>query len=186
MATSRKLMAKVLLLTCGASAVLYAQPGRPQTQAQDERSREARPAPAEPPREEWSVTEHTIQIGGQKIPHKARARNTLLKKDAGEPDGLVDFVAYNPSRVKDQKARPLSFLYNGGPGSASMWLHMGAFGPRRIWTVDGEFTPPAPYKLVDNAESLLDKTDLVFIDAMGTGYSRAAGKATERDFYGVD
>jgi carboxypeptidase C (cathepsin A) len=67
-----------------------------------------------------------------------------------------------------------------------MWLHMGAFGPRRIWTVDGEFTPPAPYKLVDNAESLLDKTDLVFIDAMGTGYSRAAGKATERDFYGVD
>jgi len=67
-----------------------------------------------------------------------------------------------------------------------MWLHMGAFGPRRVWTVNGEFTPPAPYRLVDNPESLLDKTDLVFIDAMGTGYSRIVGKATDRDFYGVD
>jgi carboxypeptidase C (cathepsin A) len=67
-----------------------------------------------------------------------------------------------------------------------MWLHLGAFGPRRAATVNGEFTPPAPYKLVDNTESLLDKTDLVFIDAMGTGYSRAAGKAKEKDFYGVD
>jgi carboxypeptidase C (cathepsin A) len=186
MTNSLKLMAKVLLLACMASAVLYAQPGRPQTQAQDDRSREPRPAPAEPPREEWSVTDHTIQIGGQTIPYKASAGTMLLKNDAGEPTGLLYSVAYTRSDVKDSSARPISFLYNGGPGSASMWLHMGAFGPRRIWTVDGEFTPPAPYKLVDNAESLLDKTDLVFIDAMGTGYSRAAGKATERDFYGVD
>jgi carboxypeptidase C (cathepsin A) len=197
MTNSLKLTAKALLLAWGASAVLYAQPGRAQTQsqddrsrearpAQDDRSREARPAPAEPPREEWSVTDHTIQIGGQTIPYKASAGTTLLKNDAGEPIGLLYSVAYTRSDVKDPGARPISFLYNGGPGSASMWLHMGAFGPRRIWTVDGEFTPPAPYKLVDNAESLLDKTDLVFIDAMGTGYSRAAGKATERDFYGVD
>jgi carboxypeptidase C (cathepsin A) len=186
MTNSLKLMAKVLLLACMASAVMYAQPGRPQTQAQDDRSRETRPAPAEPPREEWSVTDHTVQIGGQTIPYKASAGTMLLKNDAGEPTGLLYSVAYTRSDVKDPSARPISFLYNGGPGSASMWLHMGAFGPRRIWTVDGEFTPPAPYKLVDNAESLLDKTDLVFIDAMGTGYSRAAGKATERDFYGVD
>jgi carboxypeptidase C (cathepsin A) len=186
MTNSLKLMAMVLLLACGAYLPLYAQPGRPQTQAQDDRQREARPAPAETPREEWSVTDHTIQIGGQTIPYKASAGTTLLKNDAGEPIGLLYSVAYTRSDVKDMSARPISFLYNGGPGSASMWLHMGAFGPRRIWTVDGEFTPPAPYKLVDNAESLLDKTDLVFIDAMGTGYSHAAGKATERDFYGVD
>src|SRR5262249_26574517 len=179
MANSLKLMAKVLLLTCGACAVLYAQPGRPQTQAQDDRSREGRPAPAEPPREEWSVTEHTIQIGGPKSPYKGRAGRTPRQTHPGEPIGLLYAVAYTGSDVKAPSARPVSFLYNGGPGSASMWLHMGAFGPRRIWTVDGEFTPPAPYKLVDNAESLLDKTDLVFIDAMGTGYSRAAGKATE-------
>jgi carboxypeptidase C (cathepsin A) len=186
MTHSLKLMARVLLLACWASVVLYAQPGRPQTQAQDDRAREARPAPAEQPREEWQVTDHTIQIGGQTIPYKASAGTTLLKNDAGEPTGLLYSVAYTRSDVKDTESRPISFLYNGGPGSASMWLHMGAFGPRRIWTVDGEFTPPAPYKIVDNAESLLDKTDLVFIDAMGTGYSHAAGKATEREFYGVD
>ncbi|MBO0862554.1 MAG: peptidase S10 [Chloracidobacterium sp.] len=186
MKISLKHIAKVLALTCWASMALYAQPGRQQAQAQDDRQREARPAPAETPKEEWSVTDHTIQIGGQSIPYKASAGTTLLKNDAGEPIGLLYSVAYTRSDVKDLSARPISFLYNGGPGSASMWLHMGAFGPRRIWTVDGEFTPPAPYKLVDNTESLLDKTDLVFIDAMGTGYSRAAGKATERDFYGVD
>ena len=67
-----------------------------------------------------------------------------------------------------------------------MWLHMGAFGPRRVETVDGEFTPPAPYRLVDNAETLLDKTDLVFIDAMGTGYSQSTGKGKTSDFYGID
>jgi carboxypeptidase C (cathepsin A) len=168
------------------SGGLQAQPGRQQTQAQEGGSREARPAQTETPREEWSVTEHTIQIGGQTIPYKASAGTTLLKNAAGEPTGLLYSVAYTRSDVKDPSSRPVSFLYNGGPGSATMWLHMGAFGPRRIWTVDGEFTPPAPYKLVDNAESLLDKTDLVFIDAMGTGYSRLAGKSTERDFYGVD
>jgi carboxypeptidase C (cathepsin A) len=138
------------------------------------------------PKEEWSVTERSVRIGGQTIPYKASAGTTLLKNDAGEPTGLLYTVAYTRTDVTDLSKRPIAFLYNGGPGSSTMWLHMGAFGPRRIATVNGEFTPPAPYRLVDNSESLLDKTDLVFIDAMGTGYSRAAGKATERDFYGVD
>src|ERR1017187_5316749 len=136
--------------------------------------------------EQWSVTQHSIRIGAQTIPYKASAGTTLLKNDKGEPTGLLYSVAYTRSDVTDPSTRPVSFLYNGGPGSATMWLHMGAFGPRRVSTVNGEFTPPAPYKLVDNTESLLDKTDLVFIDAMGTGYSRAAGKAQEKDFYGVD
>jgi carboxypeptidase C (cathepsin A) len=142
--------------------------------------------PGGTPKEEWSVTDHTIRLGGQVIPYKASAGTTLLTNDAGEPTGLLYSVAYTRSDVRDLATRPVAFLYNGGPGSASMWLHMGAFGPRRAATVNGEFTPPAPYRLVDNTESLLDKTDLVFIDAMGTGYSRAAGKAQERDFYGVD
>jgi carboxypeptidase C (cathepsin A) len=143
------------------------------------------PAPA-PAREDWSVTDHTITLGGQAIPYKASAGTTLLSDDKGEPTGLLYSVAYTRSDVKDVTQRPIAFLYNGGPGSATMWLHMGAFGPRRVLTVNGEFTPPAPYRLVDNTESLLDKTDLVFIDAMGTGYSRAAGKAQEREFYGID
>lgn len=137
-------------------------------------------------KEESSVTEHSIRIGGQNIPYKATASTTLLKNDKGEDTGLLYSVAYTRSDVKDLSTRPVSFLYNGGPGSATMWLHMGAFGPRRVWTVDGSFTPPAPYKLVDNGESLLDKTDLVFIDAMGTGYSHAVCKVQDKDFYGID
>ena len=137
-------------------------------------------------KEESSVTDHTIKIGGQTIPYKATASTTLLKNDKGESTGLLYSAAYTRSDVKDLTTRPVSFLYNGGPGSASMWLHMGAFGPRRAYTVDGTFTPPAPYKLVDNTESLLDKTDLVFIDAMGTGYSHTVCKALEKDFYGID
>jgi carboxypeptidase C (cathepsin A) len=125
-------------------------------------------------------------VGGKVIPYKATAGTTLLKDEKGEPVGLLYAVAYTRSDVTDAGKRPLAFFYNGGPGSASMWLHMGAFGPRRAATVDGQFTPPAPYRLVDNTESLIDKTDMVFIDAMGTGYSRAVGKAAEKDFYGVD
>ncbi|MGC1366070.1 MAG: hypothetical protein WA829_10265 [Candidatus Acidiferrum sp.] len=137
-------------------------------------------------KEEVSVTDHTIRIGGQTISYKATASTTLLKNEKGDATGLMYSVAYTRSDVKDLTTRPVSFLYNGGPGSATMWLHMGAFGPRRVWTVDGTFTPPAPYKLVDNTETLLDKTDLVFIDAMGTGYSHAVCKTEPKDFYGID
>jgi carboxypeptidase C (cathepsin A) len=138
------------------------------------------------PTEEWSRTTHTITIGGKPIPYRSSAGTTLLTNDAGDPTGLLYSVAYTRTDVTDPSTRPVAFLYNGGPGSATMWLHMGAFGPRRVATTNGGFTPPAPYSLVDNTESLLDKTDLVFIDAMGTGYSRAAGKGEEKDFYGVD
>jgi carboxypeptidase C (cathepsin A) len=137
-------------------------------------------------KEESSMTEHSIKIGSQTIPYKATASTTLLKNEKGESTGLMYSAAYTRSDVKDLATRPVSFLYNGGPGSATMWLHMGAFGPRRVFTIDGTFTPPAPYKLVDNPESLLDKTDLVFIDAMGTGYSHAVCKAENKDFYGID
>jgi carboxypeptidase C (cathepsin A) len=82
--------------------------------------------------------------------------------------------------------RPITFLYNGGPGSSTVWLHMGAFGPKRVVTADDTHTPAAPYKLIDNDESLLDASDLVFIDAPGTGFSRIAGKDKEKAFYGVD
>jgi carboxypeptidase C (cathepsin A) len=137
-------------------------------------------------KEESSVTEHTIRLDGQVIPYKATAGTIQIKNAAGEPIGLMYAVAYTRSDVKDVSSRPISFFYNGGPGSATMWLHMGAFGPRRVATPDGVFTPPAPYKLVDNTESLLDKTDMVFIDAMGTGYSHVVGKGKPSDFNGID
>lgn len=134
-----------------------------------------------------SVTEHSIRLDGETIPYTATAGFILLKNDKGEPTGLMYSVAYTRSDVKDLTRRPVSFLYNGGPGSATLWLHMGAFGPRRIVTTSApNFTPPAPFRLVDNTESLLDKTDLVFIDAMGTGYSHAVCKGKPQDFYGID
>jgi carboxypeptidase C (cathepsin A) len=174
--------------------VCFCTPGPVWAQQQERPEREARPQEAKPAegcspadtKEESSVTEHSIHIGGETIPYTATAGLTQLKDDKGEPTGLMYAVSYARSDVKDLSRRPVSFLYNGGPGSATMWLHMGAFGPRRVSTVNAQFTPPAPYKLVDNTESLLDKTDLVFIDAMGTGYSHAVCKAQNKDFYGID
>jgi len=100
------------------------------------------------------------------------------------------YVAYfKDSGGKDtggKGSRPVTFIFNGGPGSASFWLHMGAFGPRRIVTSTDAHTPAAPYALINNASSLLDASDLVFIDAPGTGFSRIAGKDKEKAFYGVD
>jgi carboxypeptidase C (cathepsin A) len=105
--------------------------------------------------------------------------------EAGNPtaEASMFYVAYFKNGGGD---RPVTFLYNGGPGSATVWLHMGAFGPRRIVTSTDSHTPAAPYSLVNNAFSLLDASDLVFIDAPGTGFSRIAGKDKEKDFFGVD
>ncbi|HUC52687.1 MAG TPA: hypothetical protein VMR90_01490 [Candidatus Cybelea sp.] len=146
----------------------------------------AEAAPAAPPKEESSVTEHSIKIAGQTIPYKATAATILLKNEKDEPAALIYFTAYTRSDVKDPSQRPVSFVYNGGPGSASVWLHMGSFSPRRVVTVNAEATPPAPYKLIENQYCLLDKTDLVFVDPVGTGFSHAAGKAQDKDFWGVD
>jgi carboxypeptidase C (cathepsin A) len=144
-------------------------------------------APADAtPKEESSVTEHTIQIGGQTISYKATASTTLLKNDKDEPIALMYSTAYVRNDVKDESQRPIAFIYNGGPGSASVWLHMGAFGPRRVVTENAAPTGPGPYQIVDNADSLLDKTDMVFTDPIGTGFSHVVGKGENKDFWGVD
>lgn len=103
----------------------------------------------------------------------------------GPAEASMFYVAYIKSDEKGT-SRPVTFLYNGGPGSSTVWLHMGAFGPRRVVTSDDSHTPAAPYPLVNNDFSLLDASDLVFIDAPGTGFSRIAGKDREKAFYGVD
>jgi carboxypeptidase C (cathepsin A) len=150
-----------------------------------EKDKPAEPAPA-PPKEESSVTDHTVKIGAQTISYKATAATILLKNEKEEPTALIYYTAYTRSDAKDMAQRPIAFVYNGGPGSASVWLHMGAFGPKRVVTANAEPTPPPPYKVADNAGSLLDKTDLVFIDPVGTGFSHAVGKAENKDFWGVD
>ncbi|MGN6514260.1 MAG: S10 family peptidase [Rhizomicrobium sp.] len=119
----------------------------------------------------------TAQNGGKKNPDS--------KKDESSPEASMFFVYYAKKGADPQK-RPITFIYNGGPGSATVWLHMGAWGPKRIVTADDTHNPAAPYKLVDNAYTLLDASDLVFIDAPGAGFSRIAGKDKEKAFYGVD
>ncbi|HEX5461122.1 MAG TPA: hypothetical protein VFX20_14250 [Steroidobacteraceae bacterium] len=104
---------------------------------------------------------------------------------AGPPVASMFYVAYFKQGV-DPRTRPITFLYNGGPGSSTIWLHMGAFGPVRVITSNDTHTPAAPYRTVDNSYSLLDASDLVFIDAPGTGFSRIEGKNKEKAFWGVD
>jgi carboxypeptidase C (cathepsin A) len=145
-----------------------------------------KPSPEPAPKEQSSVTEHTIRIGGQTIPYKATAATMSLKDDKGETNASLFYIAYTRSDVDDPGKRPIAFIYNGGPGSSSVWLHMGAFGPRRVLTTDAAATPPSPYRLTDNQNCLLDATDLVFLDPVGTGFSHAVGKAIDKDFWGVD
>ena len=138
------------------------------------------------PKEDSSVTDHAIRIGGALVSYRARAATMLLTDDKDEPIGALYYTAYTRSDAKDLSRRPIAFVYNGGPGSSSAWLHMGAFGPRRVVTTDAGPTPPPPYQVVDNANSLLDVADLVFIDPIGTGFSKPAGKGAGKDFWGVD
>jgi carboxypeptidase C (cathepsin A) len=107
------------------------------------------------------------------------------EKPDAPPTARMFYVAYFKKDVPPE-SRPVMFIYNGGPGSATMWLHMGSFGPRRVITADDQHTSPAPYQVVDNAYSLLDVADLVFIDAPGTGFGRLYGKDKEKAFWGVD
>jgi carboxypeptidase C (cathepsin A) len=167
--------------------------------------------PAPPPPD--STTENTVTVGGQKIAYKAIAGTITVgysdtfdamlgldgkllpdsgmnPLDAAKPEewpatARMFYTAYFKKDVPPG-TRPVMFLYNGGPGSATMWLHMGSFGPRRVVTPDTEHQSAAPYTMVDNQYSLLDVTDLVFIDAPGTGFSRILGKDKEKAFWGVD
>jgi carboxypeptidase C (cathepsin A) len=168
-------------------------------------------AAALPPTEPDSTTEGSVTVEGQAIAYQAVAGTlTVGSTDAQDatigPDGkiLPDAGVDLPPKIEDQPAtarifyvayfkknataeqRPVTFLYNGGPGSSSMWLHMGSFGPRRVVTTDTQHDPAAPYNLVSNDFSLLDASDLVFIDAPGTGFSRIFGKDKEKAFYGTD
>ncbi len=176
-----------LLFAFGQAAPITAQTAPQETKPDASKPDESKPAAdAETPKEESSVTDHTIQIGGETIPYKATASTIMLKDEKGDPTALIYSTAYTRSDVKDLSQRPVAFIYNGGPGSASIWLHMGAFGPKRVVTENAAATPPAPYKVEDNADCLLDKADLVFIDPVGTGFSHAVGKSQDKDFWGVD
>ena len=132
-----------------------------------------------------SITRHSGTFNGQKISYTATAGETYLKDKDGKPVAAIVSTAYVKDGPRDPN-RPVTFLWNGGPGSGSVWLHMGAFGPKRVVIPsDARDDGAPPYPIVDNGYSLLDVTDIVFIDPVGTGFSRTIGKGEGKDFWGV-
>ena len=148
------------------------------------RERKRREGDARSP-EKSSVTHHELAMGGKSLKYTATAGTLLIRDEEDKPYGSMFYVAYTLDGA-DAGSRPVSFLYNGGPGAATLWLHMGSFSPVRIETDSPSPTAGPPFKLVPNQYSLLDRTDLVFVDAPLTGYSRAVGKGQKKDFTGVD
>ena len=140
----------------------------------------------EEPQAESVTTQHSVRIDGRTIRYSATAGLALIYNDEEEAIGQYGYTAYFKDDVPDPSKRPILFAYNGGPGSASIWLHMGILGPRRIPVVDTEVTGPAPFGAVNNEFSILDVADLVMMDPVGTGYAVPAGKGTGEDFWGVD
>jgi carboxypeptidase C (cathepsin A) len=163
------------------------QPGmRPLMQQQPEgRNAQMPPRELPPPVEKSSVTHHSAKIGGEEINYTATAATYVIKADDGTPKATFFFVAYTKDGVSDIATRPIAFVYNGGPGSASLFTHMG-MGPELVVLTPDGHGMPAPYRITDNEDSFLDATDLVFIDAVSTGYSRPAPGQNPAQFYGVE
>ena len=133
-----------------------------------------------------SRTEHEVRINGRNLEYLAIAGDTLIKGKDGKARAQIFSTSYFKQDVRDKSQRPISFIFNGGPGSSSVWLHMGVFGPKWVkLPSNGENPGAAPYQLSDNPNSLLDVTDLVFIDPVGTGYSKPVGEADGKAFWGV-
>ncbi|MBU2979979.1 peptidase S10 [Alteromonas sp. C1M14] len=142
------------------------------------------------------VTQHHIKLNGKTFKYSATTGNMIIKDDDNKPSASVFYVAYTKPADKNE-TRPVTFVFNGGPGSSSLWLHMGSFGPKRVKTTNAAPTPTAPYTLLDNQYTLLDSTDLVFIDAFDTGLTRALSEESNdkqkskganpgQKFWGVD
>ena len=152
------------------------------------------------PKDNLVVTQHTVRIGGKEIKYTVTAGTMILKEETSDrekesegekPRAQVFFVAYTKDGTGSKAAetasalhkRPLTFSFNGGPGSASVWLHLGVLAPRRVVLTDEGELPPPPFKLTDNQYSLLDETDLVFIDPVSTGYSRAVDGQKPKEWH---
>lgn len=177
----RKLAAFLLFFAlCAPLAPAWAAPPRAQSQAA------ATPPPdvsdGETPD---AVTQHTVTIDGQPYAYTARAGTITLRNDKEVPTARVFYTAYTLDG-SDPGSRPVTFLYNGGPGSSTMWLRMGSFGPVRVLAANAAATGPPPYRITNNSYSLLDKSDLVFIDMPDSGFGRITGAGTPKTFFGVD
>jgi carboxypeptidase C (cathepsin A) len=148
-----------------------------------DKGKDAEAQKAEPPP---VVTHHQTRLGGKLLKYTVTTGLMPLKNEAGETEANVFFMAYVADRPGGPGQRPLMFSFNGGPGSSSVWLHLGALGPKRVKMLADGGMPSPPYELVDNEASWLDLTDLVFIDPVGTGYSRPAKPELGKKYWGVE
>lgn len=163
---------------------------------ESDKDKERKPERSELPVDQLVVTRHAVEIDGKTIPYTVTCGTIVLKEESikkGEQEGEFEgekpraqifFIAYTRDEVKDHSTRPLTFSFNGGPGSSSVWMHLGLLGPRRVEMGDVDQLSPPPYRLADNAWSLLDVTDLVFIDPVSTGFSRAVSGEKPKQFHG--
>ena len=138
------------------------------------------------PKAESSITQHHFTAGGKSFDYTATAGTLILRDDDDKPIASMGYVAYTKAGVKDAGTRPLMFAFNGGPGSSSLWLHMGVLGPRRVVVSDPTPTPAAPFHTAENEFGVLDKSDLVMIDPVGTGLSHAVCEHNDAEFWSVD
>ena len=160
--------------------LLVAVPGLAAAEGGETAMAETKASPS--PEARSQSTRHSVEIAGQKIDYTATVGWLILKNDDGAPVARFGYTAYTRDGVETLSQRPVLFAFNGGPGSSSIWLHMGVLGPRRAVVTDEGFTPPPPSHRVDNAYSVLDVTDLVMIDPVGTGFSRPVGEGKGEDF----
>src|ERR1043165_1250250 len=152
-------------------------------QAGQQRGPQERPSPS--PEEPPVITHHEIRVGGKTLRYTATPGMMPIKNRDGETEARIFFMAYTLDDVGNRARRPLTFSFNGGPGSASVWLHLGAIGPKRVPMNPDGTMPAPPYHLEDNQETWLTQTDLVFIDPVGTGYSRAVRPELAQRFFGL-
>jgi carboxypeptidase C (cathepsin A) len=176
-------LSSAVLVLFGVNLCFAQQPPQSASEKTAEKPKEEKKPPV--PEEKIIQTKHSAKIGGQEIKYTATAGTILLKLEDGTPKASIFYVAYTKDDVSDVSQRTLTFSFNGGPGSSSVWLHLGLLGPRRVQMGDAGALLPPPYKLVDNDVSLLDISDLVFIDPVSTGYSRAVPGEAPQQFHGV-
>ncbi|HEV2968485.1 MAG TPA: peptidase S10 [Pirellulales bacterium] len=160
-------------------------PSGRQRQSENAELNMANPPVAEKVDEKPIVTHHKITVGGKTLEYTATVAQMPIKDNAGETEAHIFYMAYTLDNAGEMSKRPLTFAFNGGPGSASIWVHMGAMGPRNAKLLDNGDMPPPPFQLIDNEHTWLDQTDLVFIDPVGTGYSRAKNTEIARRLNGV-
>jgi len=149
------------------------------------RGPQERPSPSPSPEEPPVVTKHEIRVGGRTLRYTATVGMMPIKNRDGETEARIFFMAYTLDDGGNRSRRPLTFSFNGGPGSASVWLHLGAIGPKRVRMNPDATMPAPPYELVDNEHTWLNQSDLVFIDPVGTGYSRAVRPELASKFFGL-